>query len=275
MSAKPTDDTQPSATSTAYSSGLSPPSHDPDVEESGENTPLLSRNERNEEEDETEDSTPRKARDTSRASRLLNSIKSQSFGKGGRLTRWPSLLALSLLIVVIALILVGGFFAPQALEEYSSQAARFEPVRLSIKSFTHTGVVARVEGDFSIDSNRVKKKSVRDFGRFATWIAYEAETGDAHLQASLPEQDDLVLGTAKVPPIKVNVRDGHTTRVDFLTEMDPGISGGLRRIANDWIEGRLGRLRIQANADLPIKSGIINLGRQTISQSLTFESKSG
>ncbi len=169
--------------------------------------------------------------------------------------------------------MVVGFIAPEAVEEYATQAVLFEPTRLGINSFTESGVRAHIEGDFIMDASRVKKKSVRDFGRFATWIAREVETAPTDVEVSLPEYGNVVLGAARIPSIKVNIRNGHTTHVDFLTDLEPGEVDGIRRIANDWLEGRLGQLRVRGKADVAIRSGIVRLGKQTIEQSLVFQGR--
>lgn len=192
-----------------------------------------------------------------------------SAAKSGR-RRWPSLLALLLLCVVAVLIIVFAFIAPSAIEQYAQQAITFEPTSLSIDSFLDSGVRARIVGDFSIDADRVKRKSVRDVGRFCTYIAEWAETGPSEVEVILPEYGNVQLGKAKVPGIKVYLRNGHTTRVDFLSDVEPGDVEGIRTIANDWIDGRLGDLRVQGKAQVPLKSGLISLGRQSIQQEMTF-----
>ena len=68
--------------------------------------------------------------------------------------------------------------------------------------------------------------------------------------------------------------EGHTNVIDFLSDLEPGDIDGIRQIANDWLEGRLGQLRVQGKADFGLKSGIFHLGRQSISESLFFEGQS-
>ncbi|MCJ1231953.1 hypothetical protein MMC12_008633, partial [Toensbergia leucococca] len=65
--------------------------------------------------------------------------------------------------------------------------------------------------------------------------------------------------------------NGHTTHIDFLSDLVPGDIDGIRRIANDWLEGRLGQLRVKGVAKVALKSGIFSLGTQSLSQSLLFE----
>lgn len=150
------------------------------------------------------------------------------------------------------------------------QAATFEPTSLSIHSFTTHGVRARVQGDFTMDASKVNKKPTRDLGRFGTWIARKVETGESTVEVSLPEYANVILGTATVPSIKVDVRNTHTTHIDFLTDLQPGDVDGIRRIAKDWLDGTLSELRVNGKASVPIKSGLFSFGTQTISQSLLF-----
>lgn len=232
---------------------------DTQVHTPSEHTPLLPRDESN----SIDQSQPH--RQTS-AHDLLSSIHA---GKRGK-RRWPSILALILLCVVVVLIIIFAFVAPSVVEQYAQQAVQFEPTNLSIDSFTPTGVRARVQGDFVMDAQRVEKKPVRDLGIFCTWVARFAESGESHVEVSLPEYGNIVLGTAAVPGVKVDLRNGHRTHVDFLTDLVPGDVDGIRSLANDWIDGRLGQLRVLGKADVPLRSGIFSLGKQMIQQELLF-----
>lgn len=206
---------------------------------------------------------------SSSAASLLRSFQ----GKQNGARRWPSLVALLLLCLLVLLIIVLGFLGPAIVEDYAMQAATFEPTSLSIDSFTSTGVRARIQGNFKMDANKVKKKPVRDLGRFGTWIAREVESGASEVEVMLPAYGNVLLGTAHVPRIKVDVRNGHTTQVDFVSDLMPGNFEGIRRIAKDWIDGKLDSLRVEGRATVPLKSGIFSFGKQTISQSLHFRNK--
>ena len=237
---------------------------------SEESTPLLSRDvERRNYGDEPADDVP-----ASPATTSLRSLQNGSQSKDTTKRKWPTIVSLILLSLVVVAILGLGFAAPAVIEEYAKQAMVFEPTDLSIDSFTPTGVRARIKGDFTLDGSRVHKKSVRDLGRAGTWIARGVESRQSTVKVYLPEYDDLLLGTADVPPIKVDIRDGHTTYIDFKTDLEPGDLDGIRRIANDWLDGRLGQLRVQGKAEVGLKSGIFSLGTQSISQSLLFEGQS-
>ena len=160
------------------------------------------------------------------------------------------------------------------MEEYAKEAMVFEPTNLSIDSFTTKGVRARIQGAFTLDGSRVHKKPVRDLGRAGTWVARKVESKQSKVQVYLPEYDDILLGTADVPPIVVDVRDGHTTHNDFLSDLSAGDLDGIRRMAMDWMEGRIGQISVRGVADVPLKSGIFGLGTQSLTQTIVFNGQS-
>ena len=87
----------------------------------------------------------------------------------------------------------------------------------------------------------------------------------------LPEYGDILLGTADVPPLVVDIRNGHVTHLDFLTDLTAGDVEGIQRIGKDWLDGRLNRLRVQGKADVGLKSGIFGFGTQKLSKDMVFE----
>ncbi len=185
--------------------------------------------------------------------------------------RWPSLLALLILCLGVVLIIVFAFFAPSIVEQYAREAAVFTPRRLSVDGLTSSGARVRVQGEFEMDARRVEKTGVRRLGKFGTWVARYAESGESEVEVSLPEYGNVVLGTAKVPRVVVDLRNGHTTAVDFLADVKPGGKDGLRRMAREWMEGRLGRVRVLGKANVPLKSGIFGFGTQKVSEEMVFE----
>ncbi|KAF2100685.1 hypothetical protein NA57DRAFT_37428 [Rhizodiscina lignyota] len=164
-----------------------------------------------------------------------------------------------------------GFMTPEIIEEYVKEAVVFEPTSISIPDFTSNGVQTRVEGKFRLDGSRVSRKSVRDLGRFGTWIAREVETSETDVEVYLPEYGNVVLGTAKVPSIKVSIRDGHVTPIDFLAELVPGPPDGIRQLADEWMRGRLGQLRVRGKAQVSLQSGILHLTKQTITHTILID----
>lgn len=234
---------------------------------STESTPLLARDNDDHNDNERANGTVR----SSPASSLLRSIQGRSPRKGVGKRRWPSIFALVTLCVVIIAIMVGGFLAPEIIRSYAMEAAAFRPTSISIDSFTPSGIISRVQGDILLDASTVKNTGVRYFGRFGTWIAKEVESGEARIQVLLPEYGSMLLGSVTIPPVKMNIRNGHTTHLDFSIELVPGPKEGIHRIANDLLEGKQGRLRVEGRAKVPVKSGIFSLGTQTVSQFLEFK----
>ena len=210
---------------------------------SEESTPLLSRSDETPRYDgEQEELLP------SPAASSLRSIQSQGRGaslKSSKERRWPSIIALTILGTFVIIIMTAGFFAPAVVEEYAKQALVIEPTNLSIDSFTTTGVRARIQAKFQLDASRVQRDSIRNIGRASTWIAREVESEEAILEVYLPELGNLLLGKAKVPKVVVNIRNGETTHIDFLTDLEPGEIDGIRRLANDWLEGNEQRYAIR------------------------------
>lgn len=236
---------------------------------SEESIPLLSRdaNNRNYGDAPTHDQSP------SAAASSLKSLQDGGSSKHKLSRRWPTILSLTVLAIIIILILCLGFAAPEVIEEYAREAMVFEPTDLSIDSFASTGVRARIRGDVTLDGSRVQKKPVRDLGRAGTWIARAVESKRSKVKVYLPEYGNLLLGTADVPPIVVDIRNGHTTHLDFLSDLAAGDLDGIRGIADDWLEGRIGDLSVRGVAEVPLKSGIFGLGTQSLAETIMFKGK--
>lgn len=249
--------------------------HSHHSDESHEDTPLLSRSNDTprydgREDGETEERVPSPAATSLRS--LQNGQGSTKSTKGGR--RWPTVVAVGVLGLVVLGIIAGAFFTPAIVEEYAKEALIIEPTNLSIDSFTPTGVRARVQALFRMDASRVKNRHVRNIGRFGTWIARQIESQESKVEVYLPEYGNILVGTAAVPRIVVDIRNGHTTSIDFKTDLEPGDVDGIREVANDWLEGRLEQIKVLGKADVGLKSGLIPLGTQSISESLVFEGQS-
>lgn len=227
---------------------------------------MLARDSRSDDEDENEEQTPATASLLRSLSPGSTSSSKIPFWK----KRWPSILALIILCVAVALILL-GFLATEGVEEYAMQAADFKLTKLSLDSLTEHGVKVYVEGDFTMDASKVKKQSVRNLGRFGMWIAREVESGPTNVDVYLPEYGNTRVGTAKIPGIKVNVRSGHTTHISFYARVEPGSFDGIRNVANDWMKGNLDQIRLKGKADIPLRSGLLRLGSQTVEESFVFQ----
>lgn len=231
---------------------------------SSESTPLLQRSD--------DDGLLAYGTDTSR--RLSSDSNLSTSGRSSKnrkwWMRWPFVFVLVLVLLVLG-VLVFAFVAPVVVRRYAEQAAVFKPTNISVDSATTDRIRARVQGNFVVDATRIKSGPVRNVGRLATWIGREVETSQTEVEAYLPEYGNVLIGTASVPSVTVNVRNGHTNQVDVLADLATGNIPGIRAVAMDWLEGRLGRLRIKGKATLHLKSGIFGLGAQTIFKSVTFE----
>lgn len=244
------------------------------IQQSQESTPLLSassnslRYDGGSDEDGDEDELI-----SSPAASSLRSIQegriSNKSAKGTR--AWPTSVAVSLLTTVVVLIMVAAFVTPATVEEYAKQAMVIDLTELSINSVTSSGVKARIQAKFQLDASRVKNKNVRSIGRFGTWMTQRVQSQELQVDVYLPEYGNLLLGTASVPKIDVSIRNGDTTHLDFLSDLQAGDVDGFRRVANDWSEGMLRELRVQGKANISLNSGVFSLGTQSISKSLIIE----
>ncbi|KAI2473400.1 hypothetical protein F4781DRAFT_380223 [Annulohypoxylon bovei var. microspora] len=185
--------------------------------------------------------------------------------------RWPSWVAMGILGALTIVIIVLAFIVPEAVQEYAQQATVIEPTNLALESITTNGVRARVQANFHLDGSRVSNDHVRRVGRAATWVAYQLESAQTKVDVRLPDYNNVLLGSAVIPSLLINLRDGDVTNFDFVTEISPGDVEGIRIIANEWLEGRLEQLRLNGAADLSLKTGFIPLGTHAISESLVFE----
>ena len=233
-------------------------------EHTDEATPLLSRD---------EDTAPETVtQDGSRPVSPANSLDDESTPKKGAFRRrWPTFVALTFLGLAMLLVIAFGFAAPAVVEEFAQQAAVFNPTNLSIDSFTPRGVNARLQGDFYLDSSKVRKQAIRDLGRATLWIAAAVEVNPLEVEAVLPEYGDVLLATADVPAVVLSTKEGAVTHLDFVAGLESGDLEAIRRIANDWIQGNLGSLRVEGRSKVALKSGIFSLGTKEFSQDLLLE----
>ncbi len=205
----------------------------------------------------------------SRASRASSARSAKS-----RSVRWPSVIAMIVLAAFALAIMLLAFVVPSAVEEYAKQATVVEPTNLSLVSITSNGVRARIQANFRLDGQRVVNEHVRRVGRAATWLVGELGTGETKINVYLPEYNNVLLGTAAVPSLKVKIADGRNNAVDFVADLVPGDAEGIRTIANEWLEGRLDIVRVRGQADIQLRAGIFPLGTHSIAESLTFEGQS-
>ncbi|KAK4141274.1 RAVE protein 1 C terminal-domain-containing protein [Dichotomopilus funicola] len=188
-----------------------------------------------------------------------------------RKTRWPSIIAMIILAFTGLAVLVLAFIVPPALQEYAKAAVVLEPTNLSLESITAHGIRARVQLNFRVEAQRVENEHVRWIGKTVSWIVREMGTGKTKINFHLPDYKNALLGSAVVPPTSASIVDGENTPVDFVAELAAGEAEGIRRIANQWLEGKLKNVQIRGEADVQFNAGIIPLGTHFIENSLTFE----
>ncbi|KAI1825411.1 hypothetical protein F4861DRAFT_199162 [Xylaria intraflava] len=236
--------------------------------DSVESTPLLSSSSATPRYDDV-NVGPGKNGSSSIQSRLSQSLSASDALKKTR--RWPSFIAMGLLGGVAIAIIILAFILPDAVQEYAQQAAVIEPTSLSIDSITADGVRARIQANFQLDASRVTNDYVRRIGRATTWVANEVGSEAAKIDIYAPDYGNVLLGSTVIPPLVFGLRDGTVTQFDFVADVQAGNVEGMRTIANDWLDGRLGSLRLRGMTDLTMKSGLIPLGTHGISETLTFE----
>ncbi|KAK4154135.1 hypothetical protein C8A00DRAFT_14719 [Chaetomidium leptoderma] len=259
-------DSERSPLLSAVGSSKTPDTREP--EESFESTPLLSSPTATPRYDGERDD-PHHTDAASIASRATDaaSVKSAS----AKSIRWPSVIAMIVLALFALAVMILAFIVPAAVEEYAKQAIILEPTNLSLVSLTSNGVRARIQANFRLDGQRVANEHVRRVGRAATWLVGELGTEATKINVFLPEYENILLGVAGVPPLRVSIVDGRNNAVDFVADLAPGDAEGIRMIANEWLEGRLNSIRVRGQADIQLKAGIIPLGTHSVAESLTFE----
>ncbi|KAF4420004.1 hypothetical protein FACUT_11320 [Fusarium acutatum] len=185
--------------------------------------------------------------------------------------RWPSIIAMALLGIIVILIIVLGFLVPPAVKEYAEKAAVLEPTNLSIENITSDGIRARIRANVYLDGSRVDNKNSRRIGKAVTGIMRKLETKETTVNVYLPDYADALAGTAVIPPLVVDVVNGHTNELDFVADVNPGDAEHIRKIANDWLEGNLKQLKVVGKTKVHLKSGIIPLGAHDVAESIVFE----
>lgn len=191
-----------------------------------------------------------------------------------RTCRWPSLIAILVLAALVVLVMVLGFLVPPAIKTYAENAVVLEPTSLSVESITSDGVRARIQANFRMDGSRVSNTNTRVLGRFATGIMRKLETRETKVSVRLPKYDNSLLGIAVVPPLTVDLVDGHNTEIDFVADLSPGDAELMRKIVNDWLDGNIEQLKVTGSAAINLKSGIFPLGTHDVVESMVFEGQS-
>lgn len=190
-------------------------------------------------------------------------------------TRWPSIIAALILMGLAASIAIGAFFVPAAVEEYAKEAIVIEPTNLALESITTDGVRARIQANFRLDAARVKNVHVKRVGQFTTWLAKELATEETRVQVYWIDHDNMLLGTAGLPPLTITIANGHNTELDIVADLAPGDADTIRTIANQFLAGKMETIRIRGTTDITVKTRFgIPLGTHAISETMEFEGQS-
>jgi len=250
-------------------SSPSPPDRQPEDAETSEATPLLLSSNATPRYDGDDDGT----RNGDAAS--IASVAASAKSAKGKSWRSPTAIAMIVLALFSLSIIILAFFVPAAVEEYAKEALVLEPTNLSLESITKDGVSARIQANVRIDAQRVKNDHVRRIGQATAWLVRELGTEHTRINVFLPEYNNILLGSAALPPLTVTIVNGKNNAIDFVADLIPGDAEGVRTIANEWLEGRLDVLRLRGKADIPLKAaGFIPLGTHSISESISFEGQS-
>lgn len=271
----PGDEEPTSSASSGKGKGRAPP--DDTAHESSETTPLLSGSANTSRYDGDQSSVkgaPAEDVSASQSSRSASRASSVRSKRGAAMIGWPSIIAVAILISLVFGIMLGAFFAPALVSDYAKQASVLEPTNLSLESITATGVRARVQATFRMDGSRVEKDASRRIGRAATWIMGKLGTDETIVSVYLPEHENILLGTAALPPLTIDVIDGHSTAVDIITELALGDADGIRTVANTFLEGKLDTVRLLGKADISLRSGGLPLGTHSVVESFVVEGQS-
>jgi len=188
--------------------------------------------------------------------------------------RWPSIIAMAILAILVIIIIFLGFIVPPAVQKYAEKAAVLEPTNLSIENITSDGIWARIQADVRLEGSRVEDANARRIGKAVTGIMRKLATHETTVHVFLPDYGDSLAGTAVIPPIVVDIVDGHNTELDFVAKIKPGSAENIRKIANDWLDGKLKQLKVVGKSQLQIKSGIFPLGNHAVAETLVFEGQS-
>jgi hypothetical protein len=178
------------------------------------------------------------------------------------------------MIILVVAVTICGFLMPDAVKLYAENAAVLEPTSLSVESITSDGVRARIQAKFRLDGSRVENVNARRIGRFATGLMRKIGTEETRVNVYLPHYNNSLLGSAVVPPLTIDIVDGHSTEMDFVTDLAPGDAETIRQIANNWLEGKLNQLKLTGSTSISLKSGIIPLGAHDVVESMVFEGQS-
>ena len=179
---------------------------------------------------------------------------------------------IALLTSAVLAILVLAFALPAIIKAYAQRATVFHIESLTYEPSGQDWSRARIKGTFFTDADRVNSSWISGVGRLTTWVASEIETreGDT-LEIYQPVFGHIVTINASLPRIQVNVRNGHSTDLDFLSDIQRVSDGGSPTSPIDWEDQKGGGILAKANVHL--RSGWLDLGRQEFSLTVQYKGR--
>lgn len=192
-------------------------------------------------------------------------------------SKWTSwkLLALLALIASFTSILVLGFLVPTAAQRYAEEAPDVALEGISVESYTKEGVNVRVLGSVHFDAARVKNFDGRNVGRFAGRLLKTVRTGPSDIELFLPGYGEAVVGRVSIPPMAVDIRNGHTTALNFTALVQPVSTKIVSMVLSDALMNRLKVIKATAISKVHVKAGWLPLGNQKIVKMVILDGPKG
>ncbi|TGZ80444.1 hypothetical protein EX30DRAFT_307729 [Ascodesmis nigricans] len=168
-------------------------------------------------------------------------------------------------------ILALGFTIPTAAERYAEEAAAVKLGGVSVQGFTPKGVNLRVLVDVDVDADRVKNFDARIIGRFGGFLFRKASTDNMNVRLYLPAYGDDLAVQVSVPPIDVNIRNGHSTALNFTTYVELAKMGTVMALVKDALMNKLEVVDVRAETTVKAKAGWFALPEQEITKTLRVD----
>jgi hypothetical protein len=155
-------------------------------------------------------------------------------------------------------VLALGFFAPAAARQYAQQAVVFDVTSLSARSFSEKGLDVRVQANVSIDTSRVSNSVIRTLGQIGAKILRRVTVNALDVRVYLLDYNGTLLGSAAIPDLTIDIRNGRFTDLDFVSSVEPGSLEGIRSLAYDYMAGSLTSVTLLGEIYPTLKSGLLS-----------------
>ncbi|KAK7205302.1 hypothetical protein BZA70DRAFT_277811 [Myxozyma melibiosi] len=201
-------------------------------------------------------------------------VNSYAVGRALRLFKWPIVIS-TLVAACLSLSLVASHLVKtSAPAMYAKQSINLNLTSVSIVQMSSNGIHTHVVGEISFNSSRVQDRTTRAVGRIATLIMRKAETKETTMDISHVDESGhpITIGQASVPNIVVDIRDGHTTPIDFIsTVKDVAAISDIAKLVEEYLHGELNGAVFRGDVDLPLRSGILPLGTHHVAHDVHLQ----